>query len=89
MRADVGVFLFLAALLWLLKWLFYVAISLGIARAVLMAALAVRAQASRGRCRQRAPADAIVSVIIPAFNEERVIVGSVDRVLASEGRASR
>jgi peptidoglycan-N-acetylglucosamine deacetylase len=83
-RVDVGVFLFLAAILWTLKWLFYVAISLGIARAVLMAVLAVRAHA-----REPEPpagkADALVSVLIPAFNEARVIEGSVRRVLASEG----
>ena len=46
-RADIGIFLVLAALLWLLKWTFFVAIALGIARAVLLAVLAVRA-ATRG-----------------------------------------
>jgi cellulose synthase/poly-beta-1,6-N-acetylglucosamine synthase-like glycosyltransferase/peptidoglycan/xylan/chitin deacetylase (PgdA/CDA1 family)/spore germination protein YaaH len=83
-RVDVGVFLFLAAILWTLKWLFYVAISLGIARAVLMAALAVRAHAREPKPPAGAP-DALVSVLIPAFNEARVIEGSVRRVLASEG----
>ena len=83
-RVDVGVFLFLASLLWLLKWLFYVAISLGIARAVLMATLSVRAH---GREIDPPPGeiDALVSVLIPAFNESRVIERSIHRVLASEG----
>ncbi len=83
-RVDVGVFLFLAMLLWALKWLFYVAISLGIARAVLMATLAVRAHLREAPPPVGAP-DAFVSVLIPAFNEARVIEGSVRRVLASQG----
>ena len=83
-RADVGVFLFIAAILWLIKWLFYVAISLGIARAVLMAALAIRARFDPGAPKPPAIDPArFVSVLIPAFNEERVIVDSVRRVLAS------
>ncbi len=84
-RADIGVFLFAAGLLWLVKWLFFVAITLGIGRAVLMTGLALRAR----RNEWHGPAPAVdpsrfVSVLIPAFNEERVIVGSVKRVLLSE-----
>ncbi|UVO55354.1 polysaccharide deacetylase family protein [Sphingomonas sp. SUN039] len=84
-RADIGVFLVVAGLLWTIKWLFFVAIALGIARAVLMAALAVRAW-YRGDRADAPPIDParFVSVLIPAFNEERVIVDSVRRVLASE-----
>ncbi len=83
-RADVGIFLILAALGYGLKWLFFVAIALGIARAVILAALALNSN----RARNRAIAPAIdpsrfVSVIIPAFNEARVIETSVTRVLAS------
>ena len=81
-RADVAIFVVLAALSALLTWLFYVAITLGMARAVMMAGLA-RLQASRHR--ELPPAfTPDVSVVIPAFNEERVIVASVHRVLASD-----
>ncbi|NTS66336.1 glycosyltransferase [Sphingomonas sp. HHU CXW] len=81
-RADVAIFVVLAALSALLTWLFYVAITLGMARAVMMAGLA-RLQASRHR--ELPPAFTPgVSVVIPAFNEERVIVASVHRVLASD-----
>jgi cellulose synthase/poly-beta-1,6-N-acetylglucosamine synthase-like glycosyltransferase len=72
----------LAAASAVLTWLFYVAITLGIARAVMMAGLA-RLQVHRHR---RTPPvhTPSVSVIIPAYNEERVIVSSVTRVLASD-----
>ena len=84
-RADVGVFLVVAALLWTLKWLFFLAIALGIARAILMTALALKS-----RYDGNAPVppaidpDRFVSVLIPAFNEARVIVGSIRRILASD-----
>ncbi|HEX8446494.1 MAG TPA: glycosyltransferase [Sphingomonas sp.] len=83
-RADVGIFLALGALGYAIKWLFFVAIALGLARALLLAGLALIA-----RRRERAlvppaidPAR-FVSVLIPAFNEARVIEASVRRVLAS------
>jgi len=84
-RADVGIFLFIAAFLWTIKWLFFVAITLGIARALLMAGLALRDRFGSERAIPP-PIDTtrFVSVLIPAFNEERVIVDSVRRVLASE-----
>ncbi len=84
-RADVGVFLLIAAFLWTLKWLFYVAIALGIARAILMAILALR-DAVRRRSVAVPAIDPLqfVSVLIPAYNEERVIVDSIRRVLRSE-----
>lgn len=84
-RADVGIFLLAAGLLWLLQWLFYVAISLGIARAVVLGILALWARFDRNR--PATPAidpERFVSVLIPAYNEERVIEGSIRRVLASE-----
>ncbi|HEX8057123.1 MAG TPA: glycosyltransferase [Novosphingobium sp.] len=84
-RLDIGVFLVVAGLLWFLKWLFFVAISVGIIRAIFMAALALRS-ASRGKRRVPPPIDPerFVSVLIPAFNEAKVIVDSIRRVLASD-----
>ncbi|WP_294393183.1 glycosyltransferase [uncultured Sphingomonas sp.] len=81
-RTDVAVFLVIAAAAATLGWLFYLAISLGIARALLMAGLAW-AQ-SRRRRPEPPQFEPSVSVIIPAYNEERVIAGSIARVLASD-----
>lgn len=81
-RTDVAIFVTLAAISAALTWIFYVAITLGIGRAILMTALAWF------QSRRRRPTPPVfqpgVSVIIPAFNEERVIVDSVQQVLASD-----
>ena len=83
-RADISVFLLVAAVLWMLKWLFFVAITLGIARAVLMAGLALRSRYSRDApIPPTIDIERFVSILIPAFNEEKVIVRAVRRVLAS------
>lgn len=82
-RADVGFFLVLAMIGYAIRWTFFFAIALGIARAVLLTALALLAR----RAKARAPINASqppVSIIIPAYNEEKVIVTSVARVLASD-----
>lgn len=81
-RTDIAIFLLLAGTAALLKWLFFAAITLGICRALLMTALAT----AQTRRRRATPPDywPSVSVIIPAFNEERVIEASLVRVLASE-----
>jgi len=83
-RADIGVFLVIAGVLVVIKWLFFVAIAVGVARAVLMAALAVRSRYD-GKAPVPPPIDPerFVSVLIPAFNEAKVITGSIARVLAS------
>ncbi|MDB5691004.1 MAG: polysaccharide deacetylase, partial [Alphaproteobacteria bacterium] len=80
-RADVGVFMALAGLAALLSFIFFVAIALGIVRAVSLTALA-----ATGR-REVPPeaTDQLISVLIPAYNEARVIESSVHRVLASRG----
>ena len=83
-RADVGMFLLLAALGFALKWMFFAAIALGIARAVILTALALDSNRRKNRP-VPPPIDPalMVSVLIPAFNEARVIEASVRRVLAS------
>lgn len=80
-RADVGIFLLLAAIGWAFKWMFFLAIALGIARAVVIAGLALSGRPARPMDPEHQPP---VSVIIPAFNEARVIEQSVRRVLASD-----
>ncbi|WP_340314197.1 polysaccharide deacetylase family protein [Rhizorhabdus argentea] len=83
-ETDLALFSTLGGMTIAIKWLFLVAISLGIARAVLLSALAL-VQARR-EARTVFPAidpDRFVTVLIPAFNEERVIERSVRRVLDS------
>lgn len=82
-RADVGAFLALASLGYALRWLFFFAIALGIARAVLMTTLALMGRQSRAP-RSDDAWQPTVSVIIPAYNEELVIAASVARVLESD-----
>ena len=83
-RVDVGIFAFLAFIGWTLKWMFFLAISLGIARAIVMAGLAMwNKRRELGIMPPPFDTERLVSVIIPAWNEERVIVSSISRVLAS------
>ncbi|MDI7775019.1 glycosyltransferase [Asticcacaulis sp. EMRT-3] len=99
-RFDVGVFMLLDWAGVALKWMFVIAIILGISRALILSALAIYAEYSGhmdapGTGDDKAQADAVVafveasfvSVIIPAFNEARVIEASVRRVLESRGVA--
>ncbi|ATE63246.1 glycosyltransferase [Rhizorhabdus dicambivorans] len=71
-----------------IKWIFLVAITLGIARAILLSGLAL-VQARRESRTVFPPVDParFVTVLIPAFNEERVIERSVRRVLESRDAA--
>ncbi|HYZ47461.1 MAG TPA: glycosyltransferase, partial [Sphingomonas sp.] len=83
-RTDLYLFTALSMLQTGLVWLFAIAITLGIARALLLSGLALW-QARREQ-KERPPVihtDRFVSVLIPAFNEARVIEASVRRVLAS------
>ena len=82
-RVDVAIFSLLALLLAALNWSFFFAIALGVFRAVGLAGLALLPD------RQKRPAPGeryqpLVSVIIPAYNEERVIESSIHRILASD-----
>ena len=84
-RFDVSIFLILAGLNATLKFLFFTAIFIGTARAILLAILAVRSNLARNRpVPPEIDPGRFVSVLIPAYNEARVIEESVKRVLASE-----
>lgn len=81
---DLALFSTLGGISIALKWLFFVAISLGIARAIILSGLALLQ--ARREARTVFPAidpTRFVTVLIPAFNEERVIERSVRRVLDS------
>ncbi len=81
--ADVAAFVALAGISYALHWLFFFAIALGFARAIFLTALALidRKTSERPPQSDYLPT---VSVIIPAYNEEKVIVSSIARVLESD-----
>lgn len=84
-RVDLGLFELLGFSIRALGVLFTIAITLGIARAIVLAGLGLLS-AWKDMRRKRPPIDpeTFVSVLIPAFNEERVIERSVTQVLSSE-----
>ena len=86
-RTDAVAFFFLSTGGWLLQWIFLIGILLGLGRLVFVGALAL-AQWVRSRHRQRIHAGeshkALVSVIVPAYNEELVIEGTIRSLLASD-----
>ena len=81
-QADVAIFTGIAAIFSALNWTFFFAIALGILRSLSLTGLALLP------IRRQPPADLtyepLVTVIIPAYNEERVIAASVRRILASD-----
>lgn len=83
-QADTGLFMLLSALGQALNWIFLAAILIGMARALIMTSLAFL-QYDHSRHQVRPPIDPslLVTVIIPAFNEERVIEAAVRQVLAN------
>ena len=83
-RVDLAVFELLGWSVQALGYLFAIAITLGVARAVALTGLGLLS-AAKERRRRKPPIDptTFVSVLIPAFNEERVIERSVAQVLAS------
>ena len=86
-RADAVTFFALSVGGWVLQWTFIIGILLGLGRLLFVGSLAF-AQWVRSRRRQRlhygesfAP---FVSVVVPAFNEERVIANTIKSLLASD-----
>ncbi|HEX7657399.1 MAG TPA: glycosyltransferase [Sphingomonas sp.] len=83
-RADLALFVTLGGIVVALRWLFIFAITIGILRAIALSALAL-IQARRENREIFPPIDPerFVTVLIPAFNEERVIERAVRGVLDS------
>ena len=70
-----------------LTTLFLIAIGLGVARLFILCGLAVLGRARSNRRQPPSGADGLsVSVIIPAYNEAKVIAASIRKILASEHR---
>ena len=83
-RFDLALFDLLDFAIYMLGLLFALALTLGIARALILTGLALLS--ARRDSRKSIPAidtNGFVTVLIPAFNEERVIEHSVRRVLNS------
>jgi Glycosyltransferases, probably involved in cell wall biogenesis len=85
--ADSWVFYAFSIGSWLFKWIFLIGIILGVGRMAIIGILAF-AQYIRSRKREQehfgekyAP---LVSVVVPAFNEEKVICRTIDSLLASD-----
>lgn len=70
-----------------LRWLFIIGIVLGVARLLFVGSLAVL-QRSRRRHEAASASEPSVAVIVPAFNEENVIVQTVRSLLASSHPAA-
>uniref|UniRef100_UPI00261B0874 glycosyltransferase n=1 Tax=Oleiagrimonas sp. TaxID=2010330 RepID=UPI00261B0874 len=83
--ADRTVFLTLGWIGHTIRWLLMLAIALGIARLVLLGLLALINLRRDQRRLKPVPGEnpPLVSVLIPAYNEAKVIVSSVRRILAS------
>jgi cellulose synthase/poly-beta-1,6-N-acetylglucosamine synthase-like glycosyltransferase len=70
---------------WLLFWIFTIAVILGVARLVVIGALALVQRVKRHQDRSRPTTFAPpVSVVIPAYNEEKVISRTIDSLLAQQ-----
>ena len=83
-NVDLALFSALGAMSVGLRWLFAIAIAIGILRALALSALALIQARREGRTVfPRIDPSRFVTVLIPAFNEERVIERAVRGVLAS------
>jgi peptidoglycan/xylan/chitin deacetylase (PgdA/CDA1 family)/spore germination protein YaaH/GT2 family glycosyltransferase len=81
-RADVFAFTTLGMLLLALNWAFFFAIALGVFRSVTLTVLAIL-PGNRKAPQPDSSFHPKVTVIVPCFNEEKVIESSVQRILAS------
>lgn len=86
-RTDTVAFLVLSTAGWLLQWAFLIGIVLGVARLLVIGALAL-AQWARSRKREHEHAgeqyEPFVSIIVPAYNEEFVIEATIRSLLNSD-----
>jgi peptidoglycan-N-acetylglucosamine deacetylase len=86
-RTDSVVFYGMSMGSWLMKWMFLLGIILGLSRVVIIGTLAL-AQKIRSRKRQDEHFgegyEPFVSVVVPAFNEEKVICKTIDSLLKSD-----
>lgn len=83
-RADKLTFYAVAISGWLLHWIFMLGIALGLGRLLFIGALAfLQARRSAAPVNQLAAQPPFVSVIIAAFNEEKVIAQTLRSLLAS------
>jgi len=83
--ADRSVFLALGLFGHFIRWLLMAAITLGVARLLLLGLLALINQARERRRKAPLLGDnpPLVSVLIPAYNEEKVIASSIRQILKS------
>ncbi len=86
-RTDSYIFYGMAIGGWLMRWLFLIGIVLGIGRMAVIGILAL-AQYLRSRRRERIhfgeSFEPLVSVVVPAYNEERVICRTIESLLQSD-----
>src|SRR5262249_54812474 len=68
----------------LVRWLFLIGIGLGIGRLIFIGTLAVIEHARERNATYKADYSPTVAVIVPAYNEEKVIVQTIASLLASD-----
>ncbi len=86
-KADSYVFYGLSIGGWLMRWIFFIGIILGLGRMAFIGILAF-AQFVRSKLRESwhfgEEHQPLVSVVVPAYNEEKVISRTIDSLLASD-----
>ncbi len=86
-KADAYVFYGISIGGWLMRWIFFVGIILGLGRMAFIGILAF-AQFVRSKLRESGhfgeQHQPLVSVVVPAYNEEKVINGTIESLLASD-----